>query len=872
MPTLLANLRQWFLHVIILLYNMNRSNAFIVVSTSLSWFGADDYCYYNYQSHLATISSSTQQQNATISCASINPSGYCWIGLNSLADSNNNNFLWIGNNSLNESYRNWHNSAPLASESCVVILSTDGKWLDTSCAQQTASIFFLCNERNTTHPPSNRGYIGVYVPEYVTWFQADNYCYTKHQSHLVTIHSSAENNEVANICRNMSASDACWIGLNNHISRYDYRWRNDGTQLLPSNYTNWGLNMPSAPSTPVNCAYLGPFIYYGRFWTDYSCVTGVASFVCDVPNSTKSSSSVGFVGVYSSSVTYNFYDADDYCVTNFNSHLATIRTEQENYEASKVCGDLVPVNTNININCYIGLNSVNVNSKYKWINDSSLLGSYNNWYWDNSVPTWNKNYAVVINYGLAPTYWFDVAVSTFQNAFICNPPQNKSTLTSISSVGYIAYNATSFGFATVSAYTANELCYIANQTYLATIKSDKENDEALDACKRLGDVECFIGANNYNENGHGSSTNWHWIKNDSELIYDKWAGGYPGTADGFVVINADYAGRYWIVETTLYAQGFVCDTAGYAVSPSSIGYIGYIAADINGSNLNFYDANDHCYFEDQSSLATITSKSDDYKAINVCRTLGNSYNCWIGLNDEINAWTWINGSSSDSYTNWFPGVAVGANSQPHAAYINSLEPFGMSWAETSSTYIGSQIQAFICNPRNTVAPATSLGYVAHRTSEIGPGSWTFSDANSFCIQQHQTSLATIQSKTQNDEVVNVCRGLGVVDCWIGVNNQQERYTWRWISNSLIVSYEYWFPGVKNADSKGYCGFIHAVRKGYGRYWTYTPCLYTSITAFVCDPPNSKAPTNYPTNNPSGNPTDQSNYPTNNPSKNPTKIP
>eukprot|EP01084_Bolivina_argentea_P127544 225537_1 len=846
---------QWLLFNVVFAHMLASSNAYIAVNdTKLSWFGADDYCLYHYQSHLATVSSSTDQQNAESYCSSSIGSTYCWIGYSDILTVN---YEWIGGNVVNASYTNWATNNPdefSFTGTCVRMSSTDGRWDDVETYNN--NLPFLCNDADTATPPSNIGYIAVAASVY-NWYQADYYCYTNYQSHLATIKSEAQNDEVANACRNIS-SGQCWIGLKYHIN--DFEWRNDGTQ--PQDYVNWHVDFESINYwDDTDCVVLGSYDTFGRYWMDKKCSnSGVDSFVCDPPGAASPPSSIGFIGVYSPTEVYTFYEADYYCMTTYRSHLATITTDEENYEASKICGNL----TAGDHSCYIGLNSIN-QYYYYWVDGSSL----NHANWKVPIDTYeDENHAAYIDYGTSPTYWSHKGVTNGEHTFICNPVNSSYIATT--SLEYIAYNGGQFGVATPSFYAANDLCYLANQTNLATIKSSEQNMEAVKKCKNLGNVECWVGSTNIESNGYGSQSTWHWISDDTSLqnliAYDdtKWYGGYPGSEGGIqlqnLIVNDQGAGAYWktVGLSSTAVGGFVCDPAGSVVSASSHGYRGYIAADVyGGSAINFYDATDYCYSLIQSSLATIKYEDENHEAINVCRSLGFSYYCWIGLHNRdsltVNDWRWMSDNSIDSYDNWYPGEP--GTSYPNCAYINALQSKGRTWSERSCS---NTRDAFVCNPPNSAVAPSSLEYHGHITSEIGTGSYNFLDADTFCETTHGTHLATIKSESQNHKVINICRTLGSVDCWIGVSNQEQYNDFRWLNDSQSVDYTYknWFPGEPGyLSTANWCVYVHAGNTGYGRYWNIKSCTNTAaISGFVCDPQSTTYAPTYVTNNPTIIPT------------------
>lgn len=94
--------------------------------------------------------------------------------------------------------------------------------------------------------------------EEMTFEDAEDWCITQ-GSHLVSIHSDAEMEEITAIC-----SEDCWIGGNcvdNGLGSFEYT---DGT--VWGNYTNWYFSGP-ASCIHDHCVYL----YSEGLWKDADC-------------------------------------------------------------------------------------------------------------------------------------------------------------------------------------------------------------------------------------------------------------------------------------------------------------------------------------------------------------------------------------------------------------------------------------------------------------------------------------------------------------------------------------------------------------------------------------------------------------------------
>eukprot|EP01084_Bolivina_argentea_P094353 169615_1 len=802
----------WHFFAVLVLI-MQQTYSYIGVTIQYSFNGAEDYCLYNHQSHLATISSSIEQSSALAVCTTIGSN--CWIGLNDMYSSNN--YVWVENPSQTVSYFNWQSTdddPDHSGSSCVYMYVSTGEWEDTSCTDSRA---FLCNDANTATPPSNLGYIAV-AGTY-TWPKADDYCYFNYQSHLATIKNNQQNDEVANKCRDIG-TQRCWIGINNMELSTVFKWKNDSS--VAANIFEWWYYYAEPDYGWKQCGYIGYMPSHGRHWIDIDCTSTstVTAFVCDPPNTALPPTSIGFIGV---SLSYTFYDADDYCFYTYQSHLATIQSEQENDEISNICYNLVSGNHE----CWIGGNNFKFSSQFEWINDSSSL-SYNKWYWD-AEPDYGSFSGVVISaYSTAPRYWWD-QTATYADPFICNPVNSSITPTSLGYIGYIS----AFVGLSSTFYDADDYCQYNHNSHLATITSEAENHEVVNNCRNLGIHDCWIGINNLD-----FYLTWQWMGDSTAVVFDKWYPNEPGTSNYYCGrinnLGAGY-GRYWDdVSCSGTSSAFICNPPNTGTTATSNGYIGYAGAFIENI-YTFYDANDFCYYTHMSHLATITSEEENNEVANLCRDLGN-YDCWIGLNniDFYLTWQWINDSTDVVFNKWYPNEP--STSTLQATIINNKGAgYGRYWTDraVASTSTG----AFICNPPNTTSAPSSLGYIGY----IGAftGVYNFYDTTDYCYYNHNSHLATIKSEAANNEVANVCRDLGKYDCRIGLNNIDHYLVWSWINDSKTADYTKWYPSEPGTNSR-YAAIINNAGAGYGRYWTDTSCT-ASIAAFVCNPPNTAEP-------------------------------
>ena len=81
---------------------------------------------------------------------------------------------------------------------------------------------------------------------------------------------------------------------------------------------------------------------------------------------------------------------------------------------------------------------------------------------------------------------------------------------------------------------------------------------------------------------------------------------------------------------------------------------------------------------------------------------------------------------------------------------------------------------------------------------------TFHDANQFCKNTYNSSLASVYTPEQNEIVIELCLQKDDNDCWIGLHQNVTKYgdhQWHWIENGLISSF-YAFKEPEPNDSGG----------------------------------------------------------------------
>ena len=119
-----------------------------------------------------------------------------------------------------------------------------------------------------------------------------------------------------------------------------------------------------------------------------------------------------------------FQDAEQFCIDNYGTNLASIHSHDEQSEAWNLC---TKWNTISNNHCWIGLFDINRQQAFRWMDGSPYI--YDMWYWLANEPSgrWNDENCVHLNgwngnIGTWSGKWNDIACSsTFH--FLCNYPK-----------------------------------------------------------------------------------------------------------------------------------------------------------------------------------------------------------------------------------------------------------------------------------------------------------------------------------------------------------------------------------------------------------------------------------------------------------------
>eukprot|EP01084_Bolivina_argentea_P250373 419440_1 len=531
--------------------HMNKAN----------WYEAEIACLTKYGSHLATINSATDNSAARDICKYIKTNtnhAYCscWFGVNNINNNQKycypNNYNNYGTQSI--SYSNWE-TVSTSSNQCAWFVGSKCSdvniyWENSDCSQATAAAT-VCNDNGTAnldtkHINLQTGYIAV--QQKMSWFDAEDYCLSNYKSHLATIGSAQQNEEIIYIQHSLLSNDRTYIGL------YENKWID--TSDLSSVYRNWYY--AAFPDISSTCGYLD-FLHYGFWWKNTICGQMYAS-VCNPVNSasdelTTTTNNNKYILVEK---LHSWYSGEDYCYFKYNSHLATMTTLTDTFAVSDLCRS----SDNTNFNCWFGT----IHNENEWINPSFDSLNYSYWYLSSSSYSNNKGDCGYVTSTGNSRHWLSSQCTDINYIFICNPLNSLSLNDRPTNKKYIAVNLW-FNWTDADLY-----CQQHYGSHLATIRNENENNEIGNVCRGLGlDSDCWIGLN---KNDLDSDFRFRWKEDGSLMNYTKWFDGQPAFTNNDVVCGYidslnDNHGRYWMADDDCsFKKYFICNPATFSIETS----------------------------------------------------------------------------------------------------------------------------------------------------------------------------------------------------------------------------------------------------------------------------------------------------------------
>eukprot|EP01083_Nonionella_stella_P206171 750126_1 len=225
-----------FVTYIFLLSIFDINSAFYLGLHALEWLNASNYCESFCNSNLASIHSEDDHLK-TLSLIDHNPYIYTrvWLGLNDIQKSDT--WVWSDNSVFNfggikditteliiRGTYPWRSDEPDYNDSdqCVALEvgsnyvgSNSRKWVD---RKLTANYHFVCNSC------SGKMHKYAAVNGARNFSEAETICGDKFGTSLASIHNANDMMEAKAVCKQLTSSNGCWIGLSDIITRRIYKW------------------------------------------------------------------------------------------------------------------------------------------------------------------------------------------------------------------------------------------------------------------------------------------------------------------------------------------------------------------------------------------------------------------------------------------------------------------------------------------------------------------------------------------------------------------------------------------------------------------------------------------------------------------------
>eukprot|EP01084_Bolivina_argentea_P037140 68656_1 len=309
----------------------------------VNWYTANQYCLDNYGTNLATINTDADAQTLIDLVGSFTDRRF-WIGINDLDTSG----TWIyadgydcGGNCISSKY--WNTGEPSGgSEHCGTIIQSSTRTItallnDIPCTFTTSTLHIICN--------SVRSFYVVTDQESVDWYTANQYCLDNYGSSLATIKSNTDAQTLIDLVGSFT-DRRFWIGINDldtsgtwiYADGYDC-----GGNCISSKY--WNTGEPSGGSEHCGTIIQSSTRTINALLNDISCTftTSALHIICN---------SVRSFYVVTDQESVDWYTANQYCLDNYGSSLATIKSNTDAQTLIDLTADFV------NFDFWVGLHDL----------------------------------------------------------------------------------------------------------------------------------------------------------------------------------------------------------------------------------------------------------------------------------------------------------------------------------------------------------------------------------------------------------------------------------------------------------------------------------------------------------------------------------
>ena len=359
---------------------------------------------------------------------------------------------------------------------------------------------------------------------------------------------------------------------------------------------------------------------------------------------------------------------------------------------------------------------------------------------------------------------------------------------------------------------------------LASINSAQDQTDIVNVINNafddsIDDRNVWIGLNDRSVEGSYSWTD------ATSYSYSNWVADQPNDYNGAqdcVELRTDYDDKWNDQACDYEVATFVCNQQHSTYESGS--YVGVVSL---YDTFTWDEANDYCGDKYGSQLASIHDSYYDNQDITTILNELNLYYGWIGLKDSNgdNVYTdngWIDGTSV-TYTNWISGQPSLSSSQ----CVEVVKDNGARWNDEDCSW---QSSGFICNLNVEVSETEHFIGVKWNL-----GSITWDEANDYCENTFSTSLASVHSYWEREEVYGILDVFDTERGWIGMHYDDNEDDWVWQDGTDVDYWTKWFGGYELSLTT-YPNYIcvFAYKLYYGNGYVNTICDTTSVSHFVCN--------------------------------------
>eukprot|EP01084_Bolivina_argentea_P155483 270945_1 len=522
---------------------------------------------------------------------------------------------------------------------------------------------------------------------------------------------------------------------------------------------------------------------------------------------------------------FSWNQAKTYCQQTYGSSLATIYSPTQNQNASQLCISSTDSQSTV-FGCWIGLHKATINSSWIW--DENNLNS-TMFEWSLTEPN-NNNHELCVEIRLKP-YWrndqnqytfpsqWNDADCTTQNRFaLCNDPSS-ANYAPISIQNNAWYHIYPIGGVTKIApdNVLDEDNHL--RKYLSSHQSGTKIDLWYqdDGSGRQKWVFEYIGNDIYNIRVYGGVNDLYYLSATSNgntvnmSAIDTGSGSEQWILEQvnnwfYIKINTNNTNRYLSVTSAIIVPLILVENDDSSGRQRWHLEIGELNGDIietishnyyfNYNRRNWSDAQDFCQKHCESSLASIHSEYD-YKYIR--NMLLNSpidisdSSSWFGLNFiNQNAISNIDNSLFDypkTFRLW-PWYELEPNNNNQNQLCYAFWHTENYELDDTRCDIKSR---FICNH----CKWNKLTKYVMVSDSLN---WT--NADNYCKSKYKTSLASMHSIEDYNELSLVCRN---INCWIGLNDWNTENIFEWSDGSPFLwttTNSEWPWRIGNPDNNG----------------------------------------------------------------------